>query len=156
MYGPNYEKMERFVTHICDGDVVHVMVLTRDDLIFHRKNIPWFAVESQDIRFTIADIYQSHFVIFVDYEAGAYKVLKDYFHSERPSGFIDIDAELTVNETEICTCECHRDGLGIRHCMPCCDVTYDKYIDHHGDIDMIRWAQAKRRAYAYARSMEKR
>lgn len=29
----------------------------------------------------------------------------------------------------ICTCECHKAGVDVRHCVPCCDKTYMKYTD---------------------------
>ena len=36
---------------------------------------------------------------------------------------------------------CHRDGFLIMHCMPCCEYTYEKYIDKDGNIDMERYGK---------------
>ena len=34
----------------------------------------------------------------------------------------------------ICTCECHKVGLDVMHCMPCCGFTYQKYINEDGSL----------------------
>lgn len=44
-----------------------------------------------------------------------------------------------LKETEICTCECHQ-REGIMHCMPCCDFTYEQYLNENGNVDLIKWA----------------
>lgn len=38
---------------------------------------------------------------------------------------------------------CHYDGFGVRHCRPCCEFTYEKYIDKDGNIDMNRYNKLK-------------
>jgi hypothetical protein len=38
-----------------------------------------------------------------------------------------------------CTCDCHQDGVKVRHCEPCCEVTYEKFIDKDGKVDLIRF-----------------
>ena len=35
----------------------------------------------------------------------------------------------------ICTCRCHTKGLIVRHIAPCCQFTYQKYINEDGSID---------------------
>ncbi len=37
---------------------------------------------------------------------------------------------------EICTCECHKKGFSVLHMTSCCDLTYEKYINEDGSIDM--------------------
>ncbi len=34
---------------------------------------------------------------------------------------------------------CHREGMSIMHCMPCCEYTYETYIKPNGEIDMDRY-----------------
>lgn len=36
---------------------------------------------------------------------------------------------------------CHRDDITITHAMPCCDLTYEKYIDKDGVVDIDRWSR---------------
>jgi len=38
-----------------------------------------------------------------------------------------------------CTCECHKDGNQIMHCMACCSECYEKFIDKNGKVDLIRY-----------------
>lgn len=35
----------------------------------------------------------------------------------------------------LCDCECHKKGVSVRHCMPCCELTYVQYINKDGSID---------------------
>jgi hypothetical protein len=46
-----------------------------------------------------------------------------------------------------CTCDCHQDGVKVRHCQPCCDVTYEKFIDKDGKVDLIRFNNILRERY---------
>lgn len=34
---------------------------------------------------------------------------------------------------------CHRESFSIMHCMPCCNYTYQKYIDKDGNIDKDKY-----------------
>ena len=36
---------------------------------------------------------------------------------------------------DICKCNCHVKGDDVLHMMPCCDYTYEKYINRDGSID---------------------
>ena len=38
-----------------------------------------------------------------------------------------------------CTCDCHQDGVQVRHCEPCCSYCYQKFIDKDGKVDLIRF-----------------
>ena len=40
-----------------------------------------------------------------------------------------------MEEDKICRCRCHTKGSSVRHMKPCCDYTYEKYIDEDGSID---------------------
>lgn len=35
---------------------------------------------------------------------------------------------------EHCTCMCHRKGVTVRHIKPCCDLTYETFLDENGDL----------------------
>lgn len=48
--------------------------------------------------------------------------------------------KVEVRKTEICECDCHKDGVGQRDFYPCCEYS-GLYIDKHGNIDYIRFAQ---------------
>ena len=37
-------------------------------------------------------------------------------------------------EQSICTCVCHRKDIQIMHCFPCCDLTYQTYLDEKGKV----------------------
>lgn len=37
--------------------------------------------------------------------------------------FTWLDMKITA-----CSCACHKVGLHVRHCIPCCNVCYKKYI----------------------------
>ena len=47
--------------------------------------------------------------------------------------------KLTVEEQKImdspCKCECHVKGGMVMHMTPCCDLTYNHYINTDGTID---------------------
>jgi hypothetical protein len=43
----------------------------------------------------------------------------------------------------ICNCPCHIDGAHVLHCVACCDLSYEKYINKSGDIDMERYSKLK-------------
>ena len=49
-----------------------------------------------------------------------------------------------VTDHHICECMCHNEGMEMLHCMPCCDLTYEKYIVD-GKVDMVKWATAKQK-----------
>jgi hypothetical protein len=49
--------------------------------------------------------------------------------------------KMKTKYTEICECECHREDKQIIHIMPCCSLTYCKYITKDGKIDYIAWAK---------------
>jgi hypothetical protein len=34
-----------------------------------------------------------------------------------------------------CNCICHTEGIGVRHVVACCNVSYEKYINTDGEID---------------------
>lgn len=38
----------------------------------------------------------------------------------------------------VCGCSCHQDGQQVIHCMPCCDLCYDKFIYEDGSVDYDR------------------
>jgi len=38
-----------------------------------------------------------------------------------------------------CMCSCHQDGAEVMHCIACCELCYDKYIDKDGNLDIIRF-----------------
>lgn len=40
---------------------------------------------------------------------------------------------------KICKCICHQEGVDILHCSPCCNYTYQKYIDKDGKIDINKY-----------------
>jgi len=42
---------------------------------------------------------------------------------------------------EICTCVCHR-NKGTMHIIPCCNLTYEQYINTDGIIDYERLEEA--------------
>lgn len=46
-----------------------------------------------------------------------------------------------LKEEEVCTCECHNDGVSIMHFMACCSLCYEKYISGN-KIDVDRWSEA--------------
>jgi len=48
-----------------------------------------------------------------------------------------------VEGKEICTCDCHKEGISIMHCFPCCDYTYVKYIKEDGTIDFTKYNKLK-------------
>jgi hypothetical protein len=33
-----------------------------------------------------------------------------------------------LNGVTYCNCPCHYDGIILKHCVPCCDLVYKKYI----------------------------
>ncbi len=37
-------------------------------------------------------------------------------------------------EQSICICECHKECVRMMHMFPCCNLTYQKYIDKDGNI----------------------
>lgn len=44
-------------------------------------------------------------------------------------------------EVQACACQCHHEGLSVMHCVPCCNLTYDKYIvDGKVDYDKLEIA----------------
>jgi hypothetical protein len=43
--------------------------------------------------------------------------------------------DMHVNPNELCKCGCHIKGVVMMHCMPCCDLTYEKYINTDGSLD---------------------
>ena len=49
-----------------------------------------------------------------------------------------------VTKDKVCTCWCHNEGMEVLHCMPCCDLTYEKYIDK-GKVDMVKWVELKQK-----------
>lgn len=55
--------------------------------------------------------------------------------------------EQTIKETEVCTCECHVEGMMVMHCMPCCNYTYEKYLNEDGTLNPVKWGQTLRRSY---------
>jgi len=46
-----------------------------------------------------------------------------------------------MTNPRICTCICHQDGLQLSHIMPCCGLTYEKYIDIQGNVDIVRFTE---------------
>jgi len=38
----------------------------------------------------------------------------------------------------VCMCDCHKDGSQLHHFMPCCSLTYKKYINADGTLDEER------------------
>ncbi len=52
--------------------------------------------------------------------------------------------ECEIKTTEVCECQCHvADGsLQMLHMMPCCDLTYKKYLDADGNIINDKYAKA--------------
>ena len=47
---------------------------------------------------------------------------------------------------DICECACHRKNESILHCVPCCQMTYAKYINDDGSFDWVEVGKAIRRA----------
>lgn len=41
----------------------------------------------------------------------------------------------TFKDDDVCRCCCHEKGVRVSHIMPCCDLTYVKYINEDGSID---------------------
>ena len=37
--------------------------------------------------------------------------------------------ELIWKDKKLCSCICHVEGLNTMHMMPCCNLTYLKYLD---------------------------
>jgi hypothetical protein len=48
--------------------------------------------------------------------------------------------EVTVKETEICECNCHKENE--RHFGPWCDYTHSLYINKDGTINHNQYAEA--------------
>lgn len=44
-----------------------------------------------------------------------------------------------------CACECHVYGMDVAHIMPCCALTYEKYIYTNGTLDMAALLDAAKR-----------
>lgn len=44
----------------------------------------------------------------------------------------------------ICRCECHQKGMRVMHCVPCCGLTYEKYLEDD-KIDFEAWGEAEQR-----------
>jgi len=44
----------------------------------------------------------------------------------------------------VCRCDCHRNDLNVMHCMPCCALTYRKYIHANGKIDWDYYNRLRR------------
>jgi hypothetical protein len=43
-----------------------------------------------------------------------------------------------LNGQKICDCTCHIDLIDVKHCYPCCDNCYEKYINSDGSVDEER------------------
>lgn len=50
---------------------------------------------------------------------------------------------IIFQEKEICSCPCHKEGFSIMHCMPCCDFTYNTYINEDGTFNEERYLEIK-------------
>lgn len=49
-----------------------------------------------------------------------------------------------VTKGTVCTCMCHNEGMEVLHCMPCCDLTYEKYMVD-GKVDIVKWTELKQK-----------
>ena len=38
------------------------------------------------------------------------------------------------SEDDLCKCDCHKEGIIIMHCFPCCDNCGEKYLNNDGSI----------------------
>lgn len=56
------------------------------------------------------------------------------------------ELDVTIKDIDICECECHVKGRNIMHAAPCCELCMDDYIVD-GEIDMVLWGRAYRRAH---------
>ena len=45
--------------------------------------------------------------------------------------------------SSVCHCECHKPGVVIRHCMPCCDLTYKTYLDKDSKLIVEEYIRLK-------------
>lgn len=56
---------------------------------------------------------------------------------------------------EICKCFCHVKGMSVMHCMPCCNLTYKKYINPDFTIDMDAYNKCVKEAGKWYRRQRK-
>jgi len=57
---------------------------------------------------------------------------------------------LDINEDKtICDCHCHQEGAMVMHCVPCCGLTYEKYIKSNGEIDIGKYELLKVKSNDY-------
>jgi hypothetical protein len=45
--------------------------------------------------------------------------------------------------SDICDCDCHKEGLMIMHSFPCCDLCDEKYISKNGKIHINMYIKLK-------------
>ena len=58
---------------------------------------------------------------------------------------------------KVCTCMCHRIELkgNVKHCLPCCDLCYEVYIDDNGNIDNKLYDIAVQKAKEFNENRDK-
>lgn len=55
--------------------------------------------------------------------------------------------DTVTKTTEVCMCECHREGRYIMHCVPCCNLTYKQYLTKEGELIPVKFGVALREKY---------
>jgi len=35
----------------------------------------------------------------------------------------------------LCKCPCHKEGVSLMHCFPCCNLCYRTYLDKDGNVN---------------------
>jgi hypothetical protein len=45
--------------------------------------------------------------------------------------------------TDVCHCDCHRDGRIVIHCFPCCDLCDVKYLTEDGKLKIDKYIKIK-------------
>jgi len=43
---------------------------------------------------------------------------------------------LNFKSINTCDCACHREGLVVMHCFPCCNLTGVQFLKTNGDADL--------------------
>jgi len=63
--------------------------------------------------------------------------------------------KLIITKTDICECGCHKENNSVLHCIPCCSMCYEKYIDSQGNLNITKWGNVRRKVYEHSRYLGK-
>ena len=47
--------------------------------------------------------------------------------------------EQNTNLEDYCTCMCHMEGYQVMHCMPCCSLTYETFLNGDGTLQVEKY-----------------